>query len=370
VDQNLMQRRRQSDPQPAEPDDGSGRPAPAPRPVDFYLSRRGRTQVIAIDESSAVGYARREAVHFASVAGISDATCAKIAIAVTEASSNILKHAGVGWLVLQRPPSPTRVFEALALDKGGGIRHLGAALRGGFSTKGSAGHGLSAIARLAAGFDIHAPAGGGTAVLMRFHDGAYRVPPFGALNVAKRGEPVCGDAWGMRFAPSSLAVVVADGSGHGAEAARSAQIAVETSLATTATPYDALDRAHRALQDEIRGAAVSILDLQYRSRRARFAGLGNVEVFVTDGESRRSVFARGGIVGKSRWQPRESHPDLPIGSFLIAHTDGLRNRWTLADYPGLLRRDPLLAASVLWRDWHRDNDDSTVVVVRPDPRPD
>lgn len=365
-----MERRRQSDPQPADDQEASVRPAPTSPPLDLYLSSRGRTEVIAVDESSAVGYARREAVRFASTAGICDATCAKIAIAVNEATSNILKHAGHGWLVLQRPPSPTPAFEAVALDQGSGIRNLGAALRGGFSTKGSTGQGLSAITRLANDFDIHAPSGAGTAVLMRFHDGDYRAPLFGALNVPKHDESVCGDAWGVRFAPSSLTFVVADGTGHGPEAARSAEIAVETSLSPLAAPSDALDRAHRALQHETRGAAVSMLNLQYRPRRARFAGLGNVLVFVTDGETRRGVVSRGGIVGKSRSRPRQSEPDLPVGSLLVAHSDGLRNGWAPADYPGLLRKEPLLAAAVLWRDWHRGNDDSTVLVVRPDPQPD
>jgi anti-sigma regulatory factor (Ser/Thr protein kinase) len=370
VDGDLMQRRGQSDPQSVDPEERSFPSAPASRPLGLYLSARGATEVLAIHESSAVGHARREAVRFASAAGLPDDTCAKIAIAVTEAASNILKHAGEGWLVLQRPPSPNPVFEALALDQGGGIRNLGAALRGGFSTAGSAGHGLSAITRLADSFEIHAPAGGGTAVLMRFHDGAYRTPFFGALNVAKSGEPVCGDAWGVRSAASSLAVAMADGTGHGPEAARSARIAVETSLSHSGAPRDALDRAHAALQRETRGAAVSMLSLQYRPRRARFAGLGNVLVFVTDGEARRGLLSRGGIVGKSRSRPRESQADLPVGSFLVAHTDGIRNGWSLAEYPGLMRKEPLLVAAVLWRDWHRGNDDSTVLVVRPDPPSD
>jgi hypothetical protein len=45
------------------------------------------------------------------------------------------------------------------------------------------------------------------------------------------------------------------------------------------------------------------------------------------------------------------------------HSDGLQSRWRMADYPGLLHRHPAVIAAVLHRDFNRNRDDATVMVV-------
>jgi hypothetical protein len=49
---------------------------------------------------------------------------------------------------------------------------------------------------------------------------------------------------------------------------------------------------------------------------------------------------------------------------LILNSDGLVSNWTLTRYPGLPERAASLMAAVLLRDWRRQRDDSTVVVLR------
>jgi hypothetical protein len=46
------------------------------------------------------------------------------------------------------------------------------------------------------------------------------------------------------------------------------------------------------------------------------------------------------------------------------HTDGLGTRWDLDRYPGITRRHPSLLAAVLYRDFARQRDDATVLVVK------
>ena len=46
------------------------------------------------------------------------------------------------------------------------------------------------------------------------------------------------------------------------------------------------------------------------------------------------------------------------------HSDGLRSGWELTGYPGVARRDPLVIASLLIRDFERGRDDVSVVVAR------
>lgn len=55
------------------------------------------------------------------------------------------------------------------------------------------------------------------------------------------------------------------------------------------------------------------------------------------------------------------------GDLVILQSDGIRARWDLGAYPGLALRHPLLVAAVLYRDFHRTNDDATIVVARGRP---
>ncbi len=45
------------------------------------------------------------------------------------------------------------------------------------------------------------------------------------------------------------------------------------------------------------------------------------------------------------------------------HSDGVREGWDLAREPALRRRDPLLIAATLIRDYERGRDDASVVVM-------
>jgi len=56
------------------------------------------------------------------------------------------------------------------------------------------------------------------------------------------------------------------------------------------------------------------------------------------------------------------------GSILILHSDGLGSHCALDAYPGLTARDPSVIAGVLYRDYGRQTDDMTVMVVRLDDR--
>ena len=50
------------------------------------------------------------------------------------------------------------------------------------------------------------------------------------------------------------------------------------------------------------------------------------------------------------------------GALFIMHSDGLGTSWNAAEYPELERQDPALIAGVLYRDFTRRRDDTTVVV--------
>ena len=56
--------------------------------------------------------------------------------------------------------------------------------------------------------------------------------------------------------------------------------------------------------------------------------------------------------------------ELASDALLVMHSDGVSGGWDLALHPGLVRRDPLVIASVLVRDFERGRDDASVIVAK------
>jgi anti-sigma regulatory factor (Ser/Thr protein kinase) len=102
---------------------------------------------LVVEEQSQIAEARRIARGMAVVLGFGEDEAERVAIGVTEACTNLLKHAGGGELFLSVTREGSPEFEALALDRGPGIANIADCLRDGYSTGGSPGQGLGAIGR-------------------------------------------------------------------------------------------------------------------------------------------------------------------------------------------------------------------------------
>jgi hypothetical protein len=71
-----------------------------------------------------------------------------------------------------------------------------------------------------------------------------------------------------------------------------------------------------------------------------------------------------GIVGHRMERLREFRHSWSVDATMVLHSDGLRTRWSMSDYPGLPARSPSLIAAVLMRDIIRRTDDASVAVFR------
>ena len=45
------------------------------------------------------------------------------------------------------------------------------------------------------------------------------------------------------------------------------------------------------------------------------------------------------------------------------HSDGISARWRLDSYPGLMDAHPAIMAGIIFRDFARERDDATVIVL-------
>jgi anti-sigma regulatory factor (Ser/Thr protein kinase) len=321
--------------------------------------------LIEVRESSAIGEVRRAASSLAERIGLTEDDIGRLALAITELGTNLIKHAGGGAFVVGRGGENAKMVEILALDSGPGIANIAEALRDGHSTTSTPGTGLGTVSRQANFFQIYSRPKHGTVALVRV--GAVNArsdsAKSGGVSVPFPGEEVNGDGWCEKRVEGRRMILMVDGLGHGQLAHDAAIAACDAFNATKGSTRDTLATIHDALRGT-RGAAVAIAELDHESQMLRFAGVGNIAATIVDPTARRSAVSLYGIVGHQIREIREyTYPWTPE-STLILHSDGLTTRWDLDGYPGLLGRDAVLIAGVLWKDHHRQTDDSTVVVAR------
>jgi anti-sigma regulatory factor (Ser/Thr protein kinase) len=327
---------------------------------------------VGVQDSTDTAEARRTAMQLADCLGFDDAEAGSVGLVVTEAARNLLKHAGGGEVIIRAfDLAGTAGVEMLSLDKGPGIENVGRSFQDGYSTAGTPGTGLGAIARLAALHDIYTQPGHGTALLAQIRKRSRLAPPpaapfeSGAVSVPKKGEPVCGDAWGLQQSPSAARLVVADGLGHGLLAAEASRSAVRLSEELPAlSGAQLMERIHGALRST-RGAAVAIAEVDAGRGVVQFTGIGNIAgvVLAPSGVVQRMV-SHPGTAGHEVHRIVEFQYAWHPASVLVLHSDGVSSNWSLERYPGLAGRHPSLIAGVLYRDHRRERDDATVAVVR------
>ena len=328
-----------------------------------------RQVAVPVTEASQVPEARRHAVAMARKLGFSEERAGAIAIVVTEAATNLVKHGGGGEIVLQPlHVDEARGVEIIALDRGAGIANLAFSMRDGQSSAGSAGIGLGALSRLAGEFDVYSQPGAGTAVRCVVWQGeqprASAELETGVVCVPMKGETVAGDDWGIYAAKGRYVMLVVDGLGHGPDAAQAsaaAKVAVERNAARS--PAEQIHALHTALRST-RGAAAAVIELKPSSEVGTFCGIGNIGCFVRADGKTRSLASHNGILGHQMRKVQEFSFPFPSRAVLYAYSDGMTSRWDPATYAGLESRHPALIAAALYRDHNRGRDDTTVAVVR------
>ena len=242
----------------------------------------------------------------------------------------------------------------------------------GYSTIGTPGNGLGAVARLAESFDVHSVPSEGTVISAQIRIASESVDrpeahlslALGAVCLPMAGEVECGDAWAfLEPAPGRSSLIVADGLGHGPKAAEASDAAIATFRRNPSfSPAEHLGSIHVAIKGT-RGAAVAVASIDHDRREIRFAGVGNIAGTVFSGEGqRRGLMSHNGTVGGNMHKTQELTLPWPEGALLVLHSDGLATQWRLEN--PLKSKAPGVIAGVLYRNFGRARDDVSVVVAR------
>ncbi|HEY0682548.1 MAG TPA: ATP-binding SpoIIE family protein phosphatase [Steroidobacter sp.] len=328
-------------------------------------------QQFLIGDSSEVAPARRGINTLAAALGFDSEDAGRAALVATEIGTNLVKHGGGGELIAQEISHDGRTgLELLGLDKGPGIADVAKCLRDGYSTSGSPGTGLGAIERISQLFEIYSRPGRGTAVLAQLWPDS-RAPTtrmqIGSLVVPKPGETSCGDSWCYHERVEGVLVAGIDGLGHGFSAQQAAaEVCRVFDAEKHRSPLRLMQILHEALRPT-RGAAVTLLEVDWDAGRATSVAVGNVTAALINGGEIKRIASDNGIVGHVMARPRELPHACKPDSTLLLHSDGLTSSWHLDRYPGLTQHHPALIAGVLYRDCRRGRDDCLVVVMRRTP---
>jgi anti-sigma regulatory factor (Ser/Thr protein kinase) len=337
-------------------------------------------RIFDVREASHTGEVRRAAVQLARDLGFDEAAAGRVALGATELASNLAKHAQEGRMLVApvRAEDGTWMVELISLDKGPGIADPRACLADGFSTAGTAGTGMGAVRRLSVLFDVFSQAPGGTIVLSRIAGPAPGFVPaapagaaaglpacmVGAVALCAPGEVACGDAWRAYCDATHACVMVADGLGHGPQAAEASEAATAIFGADSlALPSQVLGRVHLGLK-ATRGAAVALARIDLAAEAVVFAGVGNVTARLITGVEDRSLVSQNGTAGLQIRTVQDVRHPWTAHSLLVMHSDGIASRWSLAEAPELLQHHPTVIAAWLMRNHLRHRDDATAVVIR------
>lgn len=294
-----------------------------------------------------------------------DTRAGNLALLATELSRNVLIHGGGGdVIVVGLKDDGKSLARLLALDKGPGIASLAQAMADGFSTAGTMGGGLGAMKRIASGLEFFSGSGG-TIVLLdvgeRRQTDDLEIAGFA---VPYPGERACGDGWSIHHTPQKTVALLVDGIGHGMGAADAAFEAIdEFKRSADFAPGEILQRIHDALR-KTRGAVAAVAEIRSSENVLIYAGVGNISASVIDHAGSRSLVSHNGTLGASAPKIQEFRTAWSRNSTLVMHSDGLQTRWDLKAYAGLVAKHPALIGGALLRDFRRNRDDASVVVIK------
>ena len=323
------------------------------------------SECVTITDQSSVGEARRTGLLAAERLGLDTVQCGEFALLATEISRNVLLHGGGGHTIIFGSSNDFgTVARILALDNGPGIADVTQAMEDGYSTAGTMGVGLGAIKRIATSMEIFT-ARNGTIVFVELTATAPRNGfQIAGLTAPYPGERFCGDGWAYHQSDGRILILLVDGLGHGPDAADAAAEAIAVfRKRVDRSPPEILSHIHDALK-KTRGAAGAIAEIRSSDNSLAFAGVGNTAAVLVSPRISRSLISHNGTLGMATPKIQEFKVEWPDDGILIMHSDGLQSKWDLSSYAGLLARHAAVIGGALFRDFRRQRDDASVVVVK------
>lgn len=304
-------------------------------------------------------------------AGFSAKKLGFLDIIVAEMTSNLLKHAEAGELLMCiTGEKGNEYLELIYIDNGPGIADPERMLMDGISTSITTGHGLGSIKRLSDFFEIYSMRGWGTIMLCRIFKSTapvVKIKPkkfvLRSLIVAKPGEIVSGDGNTWKLTGDYLKLLVADGLGHGPGANEAAAAACAAfSLCGENDPVEILRFIDNSIK-KTRGVVGTVVVYDFKNKLWNTAGVGNISTRMLSYVNTRNFISYNGIIGHNMPHSMTSQ-QVSSSEFqqIVLCSDGLKTKWDSHTYPGVNKFDMTVLAAALYKDFAGKTDDMSVVV--------
>ncbi|UYQ92645.1 ATP-binding protein [Chitinophaga horti] len=315
---------------------------------------------------------KKEIHAIAAAAGFTAKKLAEIDIIVAELVSNLGKHAVSGELFVKvREEENINGLEITTIDMGPGMSDVNRLMTDGVSTKGTLGHGLGTIKRMSDVFQVYSSKGWGTVMYCVIYTKALpqrvkqKKTEIRSLVVPKPGETFCGDGFYYKESSDHLKLFLSDGLGHGKEAQAATDAAIEAfKVCPYDSPLDNLRFIHTSVK-RTRGLVGTVIHFDKNDRRLRICGIGNIQTRIQGPNGTRNYIGYNGIIGMNI---PNTISDQEIvyekGQVIMMCSDGIKSRWDVMKYPGILRNDLSLAAAALFHDFARNTDDMSIAVCK------
>lgn len=321
------------------------------------------------DDRSYFAILKKEIHTLAISAGFSAHKVGEIDIIVAEMVTNLVKHAGGGQVLVKLvEENGLQGIEIISLDNGPGMMDVNRMVSDGVSTKNTLGHGLGAMKRLAHLFQIYSQKDWGTIILVRIFE---QDPPHfkkkqpietRAVVLPKPGEKECGDGYSCVSNEGHVKLFLGDGLGHGADAAKAVESAIDAFQACEEIdPVETI----RYINDKVRktrGLVATVAIFNIEEKAWKVCGVGNIATKFIGPNFYKAYMAYNGIVGLNvpRTLTAQTVPH-ERGQYIVMCSDGLKSRWDTLKYPAILRYDLSILSASLLKDFARYTDDMSVV---------
>ena len=160
-----------------------------------------------------------------------------------------------------------------------------------------------------------------------------------------------------------LFVAIIDVLGHGPEAHELA-VAIDAYLDRyrSSDVPGLMTRLHQHLKGT-RGAAVGLCAIDPAAGRADYVSNGNTSLR-RFGRLDTRLVSQDGVLGQNMRTPRLQSIELEAGDLIVLYTDGVKDRFTSDDYPGVFHHEPGEVARTIVERFGKSYDDAACIAVR------
>lgn len=330
----------------------------------------GKHLCFTVADRSYFALLKKEIHALAVQAGFSETKVGEVDIIVAEMVSNLVKH-GKGGKLLVKIVREQGIdgIEIISIDDGEGIADVSRMMTDGMSTTNTLGHGLGAIKRLSNLFQVYSQKEWGSIFLSRVFKEELPYQKKGneirSVVVSKPGEEKCGDGFYCKINSESVRLFLGDGLGHGAEAAKAVNAAIqEFKLCNENDGPDILRHIHKSVR-KTRGLVATVALFNKKQKQWRICGVGNIATRLFNGIEVKNNFTYNGIIGYNiPTTMKDQEIKAENAQVLVLCSDGIKTKWDLLKYPGILKYDLSILTAVIFKDYARFTDDMSVVAVR------